>query len=144
MHYAVHGHTAPELINERVDANEPQMGLTSFKGAYITSQDVKIAKNYLTEPELKQLNLIVTLYLDFAELQATNNRPMTMAEWLKKLDDFLRLSEKGILTNAGKVASKRAFTKAENELEKYRKIQDKGYISDFDKAVKKYLKGKNK
>jgi hypothetical protein len=86
MHYAVHGHTAAELISKRADSDKPLMGLTSFKGSYVTAQDAKIAKNYLTESELQQLNLVVSLYLDFAELQASNSRPMKMADWIKKLD----------------------------------------------------------
>lgn len=90
MHYAVHGHTAAEIISRRVDAAKPHMGLTSFKGDHITAADTYIAKNYLTEPEIKQLNLIVSLYLDFAELQATNSHTMKMADWIQKLDDFLK------------------------------------------------------
>ena len=89
MHYAVHGQTAAELIKNRADSTKPLMGLVNFKGNYITAHDVRIAKNYLTEKELNQLNLIVSLYLDFAELQATNERPMKMAEWIEKLDQFL-------------------------------------------------------
>lgn len=136
MHYAVHGHTAAEIIFKRADNKKPLMGLTSFKGAYITSQDAKIAKNYLTEKELNQLNLIVSLYLDFAELQATNGRLMKMTDWAEKLDQFIHLSERGILTHAGTVSADDAAKKAEQEFDKYRKEQDKNYISDFDKAVK--------
>ena len=112
------------------------MGLTSFKGNYITAQDVKIAKNYLTEEELKQLNLIVSMYLDFAELQATNGRLMKMTDWIAKLDDFLKLSERKLLANAGTVSAQQAALKAEEEFKEYRKEQDKDYISDFDQAVK--------
>ena len=86
MHYAVHGHTAAEIIHKRADSSKPMMGLMSFNGRYITAGDVRVAKNYLSEKELKQLNLIVSLYLDFAELQASNERPMTMSDWVKKLD----------------------------------------------------------
>ncbi len=136
MHYAIHGHTAAEIIAKRADNKKPLMGLTSFKGAYITSQDAKIAKNYLTEKELNQLNLIVSLYLDFAELQATNGRLMKSADWVEKLDQFIHLSERGILTHAGTVSADDAAKKAEQEFDKYRKEQDKNYISDFDKAVK--------
>lgn len=100
MHYAVHGHTVAEIIVKRADSTKPLMGLTNFKSNYITAQDIKIAKNYLTEDELKQLNLIVSLYLDFAELQATNNRLMKMADWIEKLDQFLKLSERELLTHA--------------------------------------------
>ncbi|RLD57756.1 MAG: cell filamentation protein Fic, partial [Bacteroidetes bacterium] len=98
MHYAVHGKTAAELISERVDSEKPLLGLTNFKGNYITTRDIGIAKNYLSENELKQLNLIVTLFLDFAELQATNGRLMKMADWIEKLESFLKISEKEILT----------------------------------------------
>lgn len=136
MHYAVHGHTAAEIIAKRADNKKPLMGLTSFKGAYITSQDAKIAKNYLTEKELNQLNLIVSMYLDFAELQATNGRLMKMADWVEKLDQFLKLSERKLLLNAGSVGAEQAAQKAEEEFKKYRKDRDKNYVSDFDIAVK--------
>lgn len=140
MHYAVHGHTAAEIVSSRADSSKPMMGLLNFKGKYITAEDVKIAKNYLSEKELKQLNLIVSLYLDFAELQATNERPMKMAEWVAKLDDFLKLSEKKLLLNAGKISAEKASEKAEGEFAKYKKRQDKKYISDFDREVKKLSK----
>lgn len=140
MHYAVHSHTAAEIIVSRSNSSKPLMGLTSFKGNYLTIEDVTIAKNYLTENELKQLNLIVSFYLDFAELQATNRRPMKMKDWIIKLDEFLKLSEKRILTHAGNVSTKEAQQKAEAEFATYKKTEDKRYISDFDKKVKKYLK----
>ena len=143
MHYAVHGKTAAELINERVDANKPFMGLTNFEGKYITTRDIGIAKNYLTEEEIKQLNLIVSLYLDFAELQATNRKPMRMADWIQKLDDFLKISEKELLIDAGKVSHQKAIEKAKVEYEKYRKEQDRKYISDFDREMKKLLENKS-
>jgi hypothetical protein len=136
MHYAVHGQTAAELIKSRADSSKPVMGLVNFKGDYITAQDVRIAKNYLTAKELNQLNLIVSLYLDFAELQASNERPMKMAEWIAKLDQFLALSEKELLQNAGKVSAEEAARKAVDEFEKYRTERIKNHISDFDKAVK--------
>ena len=142
MHYAVHGHTAAEIIHDRVDSKKPLMGLTSFKGNYITSGDIKVAKNYLSEKEIHQLNLIVSLYLDFAELQASNEKPMTMKDWVSKLDDFLELSEKELLKDAGKVSSRQASKKAGHEFEKYRKERDKKYISDFDREVKKLKKKK--
>ena len=142
MHYAIHGHTAAEIINERADNKKPLMGLTSFKGKYITAYDVKVAKNYLTERELKQLNLIVSLYLDFAELQATNELPMKMIDWIEKLDEFLKLSEKKLLSNSGKTSAGKAARKAEAEFEKYRKKRSKEYISDFDREVKKLLKAR--
>ena len=140
MHFSAHGHTAAEIINERADNKKPLMGLTNFKGKYLTAQDAKIAKNYLTEKELKQLNLIVSLFLDFAELQATNERPMEMIEWIRKLDDFLKLSEKKLLANAGKISAEKASKKAETEFEKYRKDRDKKHISDFDREVRKIEK----
>ena len=137
MHYAVHGHTAAEIIVKRADSRKPLMGLTSFKGNYITTQDTKVAKNYLTESELKQLNLIVSMYLDFAELQAANGRLMKMADWIVKLDEFLKLSERELLTNAGCISAEEAAQKAEEEFGKYRKEGEKNRVSDFDKAVKK-------
>ncbi len=143
IHYAIHGQTAAEMIDERVDADKPFLGLTNFKGNYITTRDIGIAKNYLSEDELKQLNLIVSMYLDFAELQATNGRLMKMKDWIKKLDDFLRISEKEILTNAGKVSRKKAIEKAKSEYEKYRKAEDRKYISDFDREMKKIMEKKN-
>ncbi len=140
MHYAVHGRTAEEIIVERADSTKPLMGLTSFKGDYITAQDIKIAKNYLTEKELNQLNLIVSLYLDFAELQASNERPMTMSDWITKLDQFLALSEKSLLANAGSVSAEEAAQKAGKEFEKYRIEASKKMVSDFDRAVRKLEK----
>ena len=99
-----------------------------------------IAKNYLTEPEIKQLNLIVSLYLDFAELQATNRRQMKMSDWITKLEEFLKLSEKQILKNAGSISAKKADRIAHIEYEKYQKEEDRKYLSDFDKVAKKILK----
>jgi hypothetical protein len=139
MHYAVHGHTAAEIIAQRADAKKPLMGLTSFKGDYVTESDVRIAKNYLTEPELKQLNLIVSLYIDFAELQASDGRLMKMQDWIDKLDEFLSVSEKELLHSAGAVSAKQAEEKALEEYEKYRKEEDRRYISDFDREVRKLL-----
>jgi hypothetical protein len=144
MHYAVHNHTAAEIIAKRVDSTKPMMGLTNFKGKYITVNDISIAKNYLNVGELKQLNLIVSMYLDFAELQASNGRLMKMVDWIAKLDDFLKVSERGLLKNAGKVSAEQAAAKAQQEFEKYQKERDRNYISDFDMAVKKYLDDKNK
>lgn len=140
MHYAIHGQTAAEMINQRVDADKPFLGLTNFQGKYITTRDISIAKNYLSEDELKQLNLIVSMYLDFAELQATNGRLMKMHDYVQKLDDFLQISEKELLLNAGKISHKKAVEKAKIEYEKYRKAEDKKHISDFDREMKKLLK----
>jgi len=140
IHYAIHGQTAAEMISQRVDADKPFLGLTNFKDKYITTRDIGIAKNYLSEDELTQLNLIVSMYLDFAELQAINGRLMKMHDWIQKLDDFLRISEKELLTNAGKVSHKKAVEEAKIEYEKYRKAEDKKHISDFDREMKKLLK----
>ena len=143
MHYAVHGHTAAEIIARRVDSKKTLMGLTSFKSDYITTDDIVIAKNYLTEPELNQLNLIVSLYIDFAELQAAGGRLMKMRDWINKLDEFLTISEKKLLHSAGTVSAKQAEEKAAKEYVKYRSKEDKNYISDFDREVKKLLKAAN-
>lgn len=144
MHYAVHGHTAAEIIAQRADNKKPLMGLTSFKSDYITANDIVVAKNYLTEAEINQLNLIVAVYIDFAELQIVDGRLMKMQDWIKKLDEFLTISEKSLLHTAGKVSYKQAENKALQEYEQYRKEQDKNYISDFDREVKKILKAKKK
>lgn len=137
IHYAVHGMTAAELIGKRADANKPLMGLTNFKGAYITSDDAEIAKNYLTEGELTILNLIVSQYLDFAELQAARNNAMSMRDWANKLDDYLRVNDSKILQGLGKVTHKSAIKKAKKQYEAYRAAELKKLESDFDKATKK-------
>lgn len=144
MHYAVHGSTAAEIIAQRVDSKRPLMGLTSFKSDYITADDIIVAKNYLTEPEINQLNLIVSLYIDFAELQANSGRLMKMQDWIKRLDEFLTISEKKLLHSAGKVSAKQAGKKALAEYEKYRQDGDKKYVSDFDREVGKLLNSKKK
>ncbi len=144
MHYAVHGYTAAEIIARRADSKKPLMGLTSFKSDYITASDIVIAKNYLTESEINQLNLIVSLYIDFAELQAASGRLMKMQDWIKKLDEFLIISEKRLLPSAGTVSAKQAEKKASEEYERYRQEKDKKYVSDFDREVKKILETENK
>lgn len=144
MHYAVHGQTAAEMIERRADSKKPFMGLTNFKGEYITVDDISIAKNYLSEAEIKKLNLIVSLFFDFAELQAIEEIPMKMIDWIKKLDEFLKASDKKILNDTGKISHKRATEKANSEFVKYRKEQDKNYISDFDREMKKLLSEKDK
>jgi hypothetical protein len=144
MHYAVHGLTAAEIIARRADAKKPLMGLTSFKGNYITEADTHIAKNYLTEPEINQLNLIVSLYIDFAQLQADSGRLMKMQDWIRKLDEFLTISEKRLLHSAGTVSAKQAEKKALGEYEEYRKAKDKSYISDFDREVRKLVEMEKK
>ena len=119
MHWAAHGHTAAEIIAERADATRRTMGLTNWSGGRVRKTDVTIAKNYLAADELDALNRIVTAYLEFAELQARNRRPMYMQDWIVKLDDFLRLSERDILTHAGRVSHELAVAKAEGEFEKF-------------------------
>lgn len=140
IHYAVHGQTAAEMINSRVNINKPFIGLTNFQGKYITTRDVTIAKNYLSEKELKELNLIVSMYLDFAELQANSGRLMKMADWVQKLDDFLQASEKGILTNLGVVSHQQAVEKAHLTYNQYRQKQGQEYLSDFDHEMNKLVK----
>ena len=123
MHWAAHGHTAAEIIAERADATLPAMGLTSWSGGRVRKADVTVAKNYLDAGELDALNRIVNAYLEFAELQAKNQRPMYMRDWLAKLDDFLRLSEREILTHAGRVSHEVAAATAEAEFEKFQATQ---------------------
>lgn len=138
MHYAVHGHTAAELIYERVDANKPHMGLTTWEAApngKIVKSDVSIAKNYLSEQEMKSLERIVSAYLDLAEDRAERHIPMTMEDWSKRLDLFLMADDREILNDAGKITAEIAKEKAETEFEKYRIIQDKLFVSDFDKYL---------
>lgn len=144
MHFAIHGKTAAELIDSRVDNTKPFLGLTNFKEDYVTLRDVGIAKNYLSETELHQLNLIVSMYLDFAELQATNGKSMTMKNWIDKLEFFLRGADKKILKNSGKISHNKALKKAKSEYEKYQQANDKKYISDFDREIQKILKPKKK
>ena len=120
MHYSVHGHTAAEIIYERADAEKDFMGLTTWSGAMPSKPEAEIAKNYLTHEEVKSLNRIVSLYLDFAEMQAEEHRPMYMKDWINILDDFLRISRKDILTHAGKISAKLAKEKADQEYDKFK------------------------
>jgi len=136
MHYAAHQHTAAEVIYERVDADKPMVGMTNFKGDYITRDDVKIAKNYLSERELQVLNLLVSQYLDFAELQALEQRPMTMAQWIEKLDSVLSMGNRPLLKGAGSISHEQAVEKATREFEEYRRRELLQYESDFDRAIK--------
>lgn len=139
LHYAIHGHTAAELIVERADHQKDYMGLKTWKKAphgKVLKSDVSIAKNYLNEKEIKSLNRFVTMYLDYAEDQAENGIPMTMKDWSQKLNVFLQFNAKNILKNAGKVTAAIAKSFAESEFEKYRPIQDKLYESDFDQFIK--------
>ena len=120
MHYSVHGHTAAEIIYERADAEKDFMGLTTWSGAMPSKPEAEIAKNYLTHEEVKSLNRIVSLYLDFAEMQAEEHRPMYMKDWINILDDFLRISRKDILTHAGRISAKLAKEKAYHEYDKFK------------------------
>jgi hypothetical protein len=123
MHWAAHGHTAAEVIVERADATKTNMGLNAWSGERLQKSDVVVAKNYLNEKELDGLNRIVSFYLDFAELRAIEQRPMYMMDWLTKLDEFLRISDKEILTHTGKISHDFAVAKAESEYEKYKALQ---------------------
>lgn len=124
MHWAAHGQTAAEVIAARADAGKPNMGLMTWPGIRPRKTDVAVAKNYLNEKELGDLNLIVSLYLDFAELQARSRRVMTMRDWIAKLDDFMRISDREVLTHAGQMSHEAALARAEAEFEKYRRIED--------------------
>ena len=138
MHFAVHGHTAAELIVERADATKNHMGLTTWQDApngKIKKSDVTVAKNYLTEKELGQLNRMVSAYLDFAENMANRHIPPTMADWEKRLNKFIEMFEYGLLQDAGKVTAEIAKLHAETEFEKYRIVQDRLYKSDFDRFI---------
>lgn len=135
MHYAVHGHTSAELIVERADATKEHMGLTTWQDApngKIKKSDVTVAKNYLSEDELEQLNRMVSAYLDFAENMANRHIPLTMADWEKRLNKFIEMFEYGLLQDAGKVTAEIAKLHAETEFEKYRIVQDRLYKSDYD------------
>ncbi len=137
LHFAIHGHTASELIAERADASKENMGLTSWKGDKVRKQDVKVAKNYLSEKEMKSLNRIVTMYLDYAEDQAERNQPMYMNDWIKKLNAFLHFNEREILENAGKISAKVAEQLAVQEYEKFNQYRIvKNVDSDFDEFIK--------
>lgn len=138
MHYAIHGHTAAELIVERADSQKDYMGLTTWQDApdgKIKKSDVTIAKNYLSEHEMSQLNRIVTSYLDFAENMALRKIPLTMQDWEQRLNGFIEMFQYGLLKDAGKVTAEIAKLHAETEFEKYRIIQDRIFMSDFDKYM---------
>jgi hypothetical protein len=136
MHYAAHKHTAAEVIYERVDSKKPQVGMTNFKGEFAVKSDVYSAKNFLTEKELQILNLLVSQFLDFAELQALEERPMKMADWVSELDTHLAANRRELLTGKGKISRQQAIEKAEKEFEKYRAREMQLLESDFDRAVK--------
>ncbi len=147
LHWAITGKTAAQIIAERAKATEPNMGLQTWKNAptgKIMKTDVSIAKNYLIEKEIKELERVVTMYLDYAENQAARQIPMKMADWVQKIDAFLQFNEYKILKDAGKVSHEVAKKLAEKEYEKYRVIQDRNFESDFDKEVKKITPPKKK
>ena len=144
MHFSAHGHTAAEIIYERADAQKDFMGLTSWTGAMPKRADAEVAKNYLSADELDTLNRIVSLYLDFAELQAKSHQPMYMKDWIQKLDDFLKLSGKELLTHAGRISAEIAKQKADMEYDKF-KVRTANeltpveihFLENFEKEQKK-------
>ena len=140
MHYATHGYTAAEIIFNRVDSEKENIGLTNFKGEYPTKSDVEIAKNYLTEEELNTLNRMVSAYLDIAEINALDKHPMTMKDWIRELDSFLKMTRKDILNNAGTISHEQALEKAHQEYDKYMKNHltraEKDYIEVLNKEIK--------
>jgi Virulence protein len=140
LHYAVHEHTAAELIYERVDSEKPFVGMTNFRGNYVTKDDVKIAKNYLTERELQRLNLLVSQFLDFAEFQALEERPMRMTDWIAALDNQIIALQRKLLEGKGSVSHQDAIAKAEQEFHIYRQREMAQLESDFDKMVKQLPK----
>ena len=150
MHYSVHGHTAVEIIYERADAEKDFMGLTTWSGAMPSKPEAEIAKNYLTHEEVKSLNRIVSLYLDFAEMQAEEHRPMYMKDWINILDDFLRISRKDILTHAGKISAKLAKEKADHEYDKFKERTKNNlspveihFLENFEREQKRLMGGDN-
>ena len=151
MHYSVHGHTAAEIIYERADAEKDFMGLTTWSGAMPSKPEAEIAKNYLTHEEIKSLNRIVSLYLDFAEMQAEEHRPMYMKDWINILDDFLRISRKDILTHAGKISAKLAKEKADQEYDKFKERTKNNlspveihFLENFEREQKRLMGGDKK
>lgn len=151
MHYSVHGHTAAEIIYERADAEKDFMGLTTWSGAMPTKPEAEIAKNYLTHEEIKSLNRIVSLYLDFAEMQAEEHRPMYMKDWINILDDFLRISRKDILTHAGKISAKLAKEKADQEYDKFKERTKNNlspveihFLENFEREQKRLMGRENR
>ena len=151
MHYSVHGHTAAEIIYERANAEKDFMGLTTWSGAMPSKPEAEIAKNYLTHEEVKSLNRIVSLYLDFAEMQAEEHRPMYMKDWINILDDFLRISRKDILTHAGKISAKLAKEKADQEYDKFKERTKNNlspveihFLENFEREQKRLMGGDKK
>jgi hypothetical protein len=143
LHWAITGNTAAEIIDKRADVAKPNMGLTTWKNSpdgKILKSDTEIAKNYLSEKEIRELNRLVELYLNFAELQAERNIPTKMKEWIEILDSFLKLNRYELLNNSGSISHNQAMSKAEKEYQKFRIIQDQKFISDFDKEIKNIKK----
>jgi hypothetical protein len=151
MHWAAHGHTAAEIIYQRIDAKKPNLGLTHIKGNKPTKQEIEIAKNYLNEDELNILNRMVTAYLDLAEIQALNKKPMYMTTWIEKLDEFINITGNDILKHSGKISHQQAIDKANAEYEKYKEQTkndlseaEKNFISTIEKTAKKLSPKKKK
>ena len=142
LHFAAHNHTAAEIIFQRADQNQPLMGMTNFSGNYITKSDVGIAKNYLNEKELQILNILVSRFLDYAELQALEEKTMTMKNWTDELDRQILNDNRQLLTDKGSISHKQAIEKAEKEFIAYRQKEMQQLESDFDKAIKKIVKNK--
>jgi len=142
LHYAVHEQTAAELIYNRVDNQKPYVGMTNFKGNYVTQDDVKIAKNYLTEIELKRLNLLVSQFLDYAELQALEQRTMKMKDWIEELDNQIIFNKRKLLEGKGKISHEKAIKKAEKEFQIFREQEMKNLKSDYDLLMKSLPKDK--
>jgi hypothetical protein len=147
LHFATTGQTAAEIVYKRADSEKPFMGLTTWKNSpkgKVLKSDVTVAKNYLNQAEVTKLNRLVTMFIDFAELRALNQQLMTMKDWLKQVKRFLDFNEQQVLANAGKISHEMALAKAHEEFEKYRVKQDQQYVSDFDAAFARYLKGGEK
>lgn len=136
MHWAAHGKTAAEVIYQRVDSSSPNLGLSSFKGRIPTKQEVEIAKNHLSESELNILNRMLTAFLEIAEIQALNQTPMYMKDWIEQLDSFLKMTKKEVLTNAGSISHQQALEKAHSEYEKYKELKQ----HEFSEVEKHFLK----
>ncbi len=147
MHWAAHGHTAAEVIYQRIDSTKPNLGLTNFKGEKPSLQETEIAKNYLDEKELNLLNRFVTAYLEIAELQALNQNPMYMKDWVARLDDFLKMTGKEILNHSGTISHNQAIEKAKTEYNKYKETikeelsnVEKDFIHQLENTEKKIVK----
>ena len=146
LHFATTGKTAAEIIYQRADSDKPFMGLTTWKNSpqgKILKSDVTIAKNYLNQVEVSKLNRLVGMFIDYAEVRALNRQVMTMKDWLKQVEKFMNYTDQQVLRHAGEISHEMAVAKAHGEFEKYRVKQDVDYISDFDKALARYLKGKD-